>query len=169
MPAPPRCSQAGAIPGQSHTPHPQDHAPSEADASRAGLPQDPLTRAVVGTQEPPTPGLVSWEVGSHGQMSRAPALPGGQNSGLQGPPSALGPGQGIVPLAGGRPGLEPRTGIKPILSRDSGWGWGWVGIKHPGALHRPPCPSAGTQRPPTCGAPPTCSPGSFGGPPTAAP
>lgn len=120
----------------------------------------PLTRAVTGTREPPTSGLVlgAQVPGPDVQgLSPAPARPGGQNSQRHGPR------------------LSWAQAREPSLFLPTGWGWGTQDPSFPetqdggsgeasstrGPLHGPPHPSAGTQRPPTDRASPTCSSETF--------
>lgn len=134
----------GAIPGQSHTPHHQYHTPSKAGASPQAWQRDPLTWAVMGTQEPPTPGLVprgwvTWPDVQGSSKARRAEL-----SAARSPPLPWAPARASsLSLAAGL-GLEPRTGIKPIISRDSGWGGGHQAPRGAPQASQPMCRNSET-------------------------
>ena len=117
----------------------------------------PLTRAVTGTREPPTPGLVlgAWVPGPDVQgLSPSPARPGGQNSQRHGPP------------------LSWAQAREPSLFLATGWGTqdpsfpetqdgGGGGGRHLAGSRGLPTYLWELKRPPTDRASPTCSSETF--------
>lgn len=104
----------------------------------------------------PPPQVWSWEVGHRArcpELEPTPALSGGQNSQLSGPPLPWAQARASsLSLAPGEPG-EPRRGIKSIIPRDSGLGVGastlWPLLGLPAHLQElSDCPQMGTSTAP---------------------
>lgn len=133
-----------AIPGQSHTPHHQYHTPSRAGASPAGLALRPPHLGCDGDTGASHPRSGSERLG---HMARCPGLQQGQEGrtlSCKVPPLpwALARASSLSLAAG--PGLEPRRGIKPIISRDSGWGGGHQAPRGTPQASQPMCRNSET-------------------------